>query len=252
MTQAAGSSAPIGDMMKIVGTWFFGSVNGGNWFMLIQAFSVFLALIGTTLSCMSTGARVTYAMGRDEEVPAHFGMVHGRTLTPHRAIWTLATISAIIGIVCVIGNFCGPAAQSDDTIASLPKNVWYSFGLFKNSTAAALPQTMLAMTLVSNFGTFMLYMLTCLTSMIAFQEHHTFSGFKHMFVPIFGLVANLACMLFYLIGPFAVAGMSKMEPFVALGFAAVWGGYGAFYFLSSSKAKGKPVVLEPVSGGVGV
>jgi amino acid transporter len=239
-------------MMKIVGTWFFGSVNGGNWFMLIQAFSVFLALIGTTLSCMSTGARVTYAMGRDEEVPAHFGMVHGRTLTPHRAIWTLATISAIIGIVCVAGNFCGPAAQSDDTIASLPKNLWYSFGLFKHDTAAALPQTMLAMTLVSNFGTFMLYMLTCLTSMIAFQEHHTFSGFKHMFVPIFGLVANLACMLFYLIGPFAVAGMSKMEPFVALGFAAVWGGYGAFYFLSSSKAKGKPVVLEPVSGGVGV
>ena len=37
--------------------------------MLVQAFTVFLALIGTTLSCMSTGARVTYAMGRDEEVP---------------------------------------------------------------------------------------------------------------------------------------------------------------------------------------
>ena len=47
--------------------------------MLVQAFTVFLALIGTTLSCLSTGARVTYAMGRDEEVPSHFGLLHGKT-----------------------------------------------------------------------------------------------------------------------------------------------------------------------------
>ena len=90
MTTAAGSSAPIGDMMVIVGTWLFGSPEAGWWFMFIQAITVFLALIGTTLSCMSTGARVTYAMGRDDEVPSHFGMLHGKNLTPHRAIWTLA------------------------------------------------------------------------------------------------------------------------------------------------------------------
>ena len=46
--------------------------------MLVQAFTVFLALIGTTLACLSTGARVTYAMGRDEEVRSHFGLLHGR------------------------------------------------------------------------------------------------------------------------------------------------------------------------------
>ena len=46
-------------------------------------------------------------------------------------------------------------------------------------------------------------------------------------------------MRFYLVGPFMVAGMSKVEPFVALGVAAVWGLYGALYFLSSSKAKGR-------------
>ncbi len=244
MTTAAGSAAPLGDMMKIVGAWFFNSKSGGDWFMLAQGFSVFLALIGTTLSCMSTGARVTYAMGRDEEVPSHFGMVHGKNLTPHRAIWTLATISAVIGIVCVAFNFCGPAAQSDETIKNLPQNAWYSFGLFSNALAVKLPQSMLMMTLVSNFGTFLLYMLTCLTAMIAFQEHHTFSGFKHMFIPIFGLVANLACMVFYLVGPFMVTGMSKMEPWLALGIAGVWGAYGGFYFLASSKKKGKAVMLE--------
>ena len=55
-----------------------------------RGFTVFLAIIGTTLSCMNTGARVTYAMGKDEEVPEHSGMLHPKNLTPHRAIWTLA------------------------------------------------------------------------------------------------------------------------------------------------------------------
>src|SRR5207302_1469271 len=68
VSNALGSAAPIGDMMIIVGTWLFGSAAAGKAFMLVQAFTVFLALVGTTLSCMSTGARVTYAMGRDEEV----------------------------------------------------------------------------------------------------------------------------------------------------------------------------------------
>ena len=79
LANAAASGAPIGDMMVIVGTWLFGSYSAGRAFMLVQAFTVFLALIGTTLSCLSTGARVTYAMGKDEEVPEHFGMLHGKT-----------------------------------------------------------------------------------------------------------------------------------------------------------------------------
>ena len=33
--------------------------------------------------------------------------------------------------------------------------------------------------------------------------------------------------------------MSPKEPFVALGVAAVWGMYGAFYFVTSGKKKGK-------------
>ncbi|HLY73228.1 MAG TPA: hypothetical protein VKU80_03850, partial [Planctomycetota bacterium] len=244
MTQAAGATAPLGDMMQIVGTWLFGSPKAGWWFMFVQAISVFLALIGTTLSCLSTGARVTYAMGRDEEVPSHFGMIHGKTLTPHRAIWSLAAISAVIGIISVALNYCGPAAQTDDTIKGLPHNLWYSFGLFSNATALKLPQSMLVMTLVSNFGTFLLYMMTCWTAIVAFQEHQTFNGFKHFVVPVFGLIANLLCMVFYLVGPFMVAGMSKMEPFIALGISILWGVYGFFYFMKASKAKNKPILLN--------
>lgn len=241
MPNAGASSAPIGDMMVIAGTWLFGSYAAGKTFMLIQAFTVFLALIGTTLSCLSTGARVTYAMGRDEEVPSHFGMLHGRTMSPHRAIWILAVISSIIGIITVLVYMGGqPSAP-----AALDKhNLWYSFGIFSPEMYTKLPNTLVIMTLISNFGTFMLYMITCLIAMVAFKEHHSFNGIKHVIIPVLGLLANLVIMLFYLIGPFTVAGMSWKEPYIALGFCLAWGAYGAIYFLKSSKVKGKEILLS--------
>lgn len=239
LPQASGSGAPIGDMMVIVGTWLFGSYQAGRAFMLVQAFTVFLALIGTTLACLSTGARVTYAMGRDDEVPSHFGLLHGKTLSPYRSIAILAAISVVIGIITVSVYLGGT------TPAALDKhNFWYSFGIFAPETYAKLPNTLLIVTLVSNFGTFLLYMTTCVIAIVAFREHHMFNGFKHLVVPVFGLLANLACMLFYLIGPWTVAGMSVKEPYIALGVAAVWGLYGLFYFAKSSKSKGKAMVLE--------
>jgi hypothetical protein len=60
-------------------------------------------------------------------------------------------------------------------------------------------------------------MTTCIVAIVAFREHHMFNGFKHMVVPVFGLLANFACMLFYLIGPWSVPGMSVKEPYIALG-----------------------------------
>jgi amino acid transporter len=241
LTAAAGSGAPLADQMVLAGTWLFGSYKAGRAFMLVQAATVFLALIGTTLSSLSTGARVTYAMGRDEEVPSHFGILHGRRLTPHRAIWTLASISAAVGVLTVVLYLGGTTPSALE-----PKHAtfWYSFLVFKPETYAALPNSLVIMTLVSNFGTFLLYMLTCIVAIVAFQEHHTFSGFKHVVVPVFGLLANLICMLFYLVGPFMVSGMSWKEPFIALAVVFVFGAYGLFYFLSSSKKKGKAVLVQ--------
>jgi amino acid transporter len=241
LTNAGASGAPIGDLMVIAGTWLFGSYSAGRAFMLIQAFTVFLALIGTTLSCLSTGARVTYAMGRDEEVPSHFGMLHGTTLTPHRAIWTLAILSAVLGMITVTVYLGGTTPAPLD---AKYHNLWYAVGLFNPDVIAKLPNTLVIITLISNFGTFLLYMMTCIICIVAFQEHHMFHGFKHMVVPIFGLIANLACMLFYLVGPFMVSGMSLKEPYIALGICAIWGVFGAIYFLRASKSKAKPVILS--------
>jgi amino acid transporter len=241
MTSATGSAAPIGDMMIIIGDALFGQGNGRT-FMLIEAFTVFLAIIGTTLSCMNTGARVTYAMGKDSELPDHFGGLHARNLTPHRAIWTLAIISAVVGVVGVSVPFGDAGALADSAIAALPHGFWSTFGYMSHDKMAALPNTLLLVTLSSNFGTFLLYMLSCFICMVAYNKHPKFNMLKHLFIPVFGLAANLACMAFYLIGPFMGYG-SKMEPLLALGVAGVWAVYGGIYFLRSSKNSGRTTLL---------
>jgi basic amino acid/polyamine antiporter, APA family len=240
LSGAAASSAPLGDMMVLVGTWLFGSARAGRAFMLVEAFTVLLALIGTTLSCLTTGARVTYAMGRDDEVPAHFGLLHGKTLTPYRAIWTLAALSAVIG-VATVSIYLGGTTPSP--LEGKHHNLWYAFGVFDPATVARLPNTLVIVTLVSNFGTFLLYMITNVVAIVAFRRHHTFHGVKHVVVPVFGVLANLLCMLFYLAGPFLVSGMSMKEPFIALGVCAAWGLWGAAYFVRNSRAKERPVLL---------
>ena len=141
-------------------------------------------------------------MGKDEEVPGHFGMLHGKTLTPHRSIWTLAILSAVIGIVTVAVYLGGTTPAPLD-----PKyhNFWYSFGIF--SDPATLRQA------AEHAGhRHAGEQLRDVPALHAHLHHRhrglprapQFNGFKHMFVPLFGLVANLICMLFYLVGPFAV------------------------------------------------
>jgi amino acid transporter len=210
--------------------------------MLIQAFTVFLAIIGTTLSCMNTGARVTYAMGKDEELPDHYGMLHSENLTPHRSIWMLAVISAIVGVLCVSVAFGDGPAPKDADIKALPQGIFSSFGYTTHDQMANLPNTLLLMTLTSNFGTFLLYGLSCVICMVGFHKHPKYNPLKHTIIPMFGLAANLLCMGAYLVLPFMGYG-TKMEPFGALGLALVWAIYGGIFFIRSSKASGRTTLV---------
>jgi len=241
MQSAASSAAPIGDMMIIVGDQLLGQGHG-RYFMLAEAVTVFFALIGTTLACMNTGARVTYAMGKDEEVPEHFGLLHAESLSPRKSIWTLAWISAVIGVIAISLMFGDAGAPSDATIAALPHGIFSSWGYLPHDTLAKLPNSLLALTLTSNFGTFILYGLSCFLCIVAYHKRPDHKLLRHTLIPAFGLIANLTCMAFYVAGPFFNLG-TKMEPLTALGISAIWGIYGAIYFLRSSKAKGKSVLL---------
>jgi len=241
MQNAAGSAAPIGDMMIMVGDAILGP-GRGRIFMLCEAATVFVALIGTTLSCINTGARVTYAMGRDKEALESFGVLHSRNLTPHRAIWTLAAISAVVGCLTVAVYFGDGAAPADSAIQALPHGFWSSLGYTTHDKMAALPNTFLTVSLASNFGTFLLYMLSCITCIVCYHKHSQFKVVRHLLIPVFGLVANLACMAFYLIAPFLGYG-TKKEPLLALGIALVWGACGWLYFALSAKKTGRTTLV---------
>jgi amino acid transporter len=185
-------------------------------------------------------------MGRDEEVPAHFGLIHGKNDTPHRCIWTLAIISIVVGFVGVLFYLCGPAAVfPDSTLSDAQKaSFWYKLAFTTSEEAAKFPNGLLVIGLISNFGMFMLYMLTCMCCMVAYHEHKEHNVLLHILIPLFGIVANFLGMLFYLVGPFMIPGMSWHESYIAVGFAAVWGIYGAIYFMGRSKKLGKEVMIS--------
>jgi amino acid transporter len=154
----------------------------------------------------------------------------------------LATISAIVGCITVAIYFGDGAAPSDSAIQALPHGFWSSVGYLAHDKMAALPNSFLTMTLASNFGTFLLYMLSCVTCIVCFHKHPQFKFVRHLLIPVFGLLANLACMAFYIVGPFMGYG-TKMEPLLALGIAIVWGIYGGIYFLRSSKVTGRTTLI---------
>jgi hypothetical protein len=156
-------------------------------------------------------------------------------------------ISAIVGVICVSIAFGDGPAPKDSDIKALPQGIMSSFGYSTHDKMAALPNTLLLMTLTSNFGTFLLYGLSCVICMVAFHKHPMYNPLKHLFIPLFGVVANVGCMLAYLILPFMGYG-TKMEPFGALGLAAVWAIYGLIFFARSSKASGRSTLVERRGG----
>ncbi len=147
-------------------------------------------------------------------------------------------ISAVFGAIGALYFFAGGSAADDKTIATLPHNIWYAAGMSSNAYLAALPNGLALVTLISNFGIFITYGLTNVICMVAYQERDEFHGLKHMAIPLFGAVANLACMAFYIIGPIEGLGSVK-EPLLAVGLAVVWGFYGAIYFVRNSKKLGR-------------
>jgi hypothetical protein len=139
--------------------------------------------------------------------------------------------------------FGDAGAPADTAIQALPHGFWSSLGYTTHDKMAALPNSLLTVTLASNFGTFLLYGLSCIICIVAYHGHPSFKLVRHLVIPVFGLLANLACMTFYLIGPFLGYG-TKMEPLLALGIAAVWGIYGGIYFFRTSKASGRTTLVQ--------
>ena len=205
MAAAAASSAPIGDMAILVGNSVLGGIGFG--LMISIAVTVGLAILGTTLSCLNTAVRVSYAMAQDKEMPELLGAMHGRFATPHRAIWVLVVVSTLIawvGVYSVVG--------------------------------------LTGITLASNFGTFILYGLTCVWTIIAFAERKEYSVLKHLIVPGLGLIANLAMLgailYLYIIGN----ADAQHEAYVCFAIAGAWGLLSLAYVAITSRRAGRAIL----------
>ncbi len=206
MAAAAASSAPIGDMVRLIGD----AMLGGNGFalMLVIAVTVGLAVLGTTLAAINTAVRVSFAMAQDSEMPGPLGALHGKHATPHVGVWILVAVSAVIGAIGVLNT------------------------------------TMLtAVTLASNIGTFILYGLICFLTFVAFSGRKEFHSGKHAIVPFLGLVGNIGMLLgIVVIGLTAADPVSKNATRYALYFTLGWGLVSAFYLWWNSKKTGKDIL----------
>jgi amino acid transporter len=208
MAAAGVSSAPIGDLAIAVGNSVLGGIGFG--LMISIAVTVAIAILGTTLSCLNTAVRISYAMAQDREMPEILGILHGRFATPHRALWVLVVVSCVIaavGVQSVVG--------------------------------------LTGIALASNFGTFILYALTCLWAMIAFPGRREYSFVKHGIIPLLGLLANIAMLVaipyLYLIGN----ADAKKEAYICFAIAGAWAIVSAIYVVATSRRTGRALIVRP-------
>ena len=154
MAAAAASSAPIGDLAVLIGNNVLPGIGFG--LMITMAVTVVIAIIGTTLSCMNTAIRVSAGMAGGRELPKMMGFIHQKFSTPHVAIGAMVIVSSVIaaiGVRSVVG--------------------------------------LTGITLASNFGTFVLYGLTCVWTIVAFKKREDFSILKHGLIPVLGVIGNV-------------------------------------------------------------
>ncbi len=209
MAAAAASSAPIGDMAILVGNAVLGGIGFG--LMITIAITVAIAIFGTTLSCLNTAVRVSYAMAQDEEMPEFLGVLHGKFATPHRALWVLIAVSCVIaaiGVQSVVG--------------------------------------LTGITLASNLGTFVLYGLTCVWTIVAFVERHDRHLVRHLTIPVLGLIANVMMVSAILYLAIIGSADSLHEAEICFAIAGAWALVTILYVALTSRRKGRSVIGAPL------
>ena len=200
MAAVAASSAPIGDMIRLIGD----SMLHGNGFMLmiIVAATVALAVLGTTLAAMNTAVRISFAMAQDKEMPSVMGALHGKHATPHKGVWLLVAVSAVLGAIGVY-----------------------------NVTALT------GITLASNIGTFILYALICGLTFVAFAGRKDFSSGKHAIIPLLGLLGNIGMLVGIMVIGLRTPGVTANATKFAIWLTFGWGVVSAIYLVLNSRAQ---------------
>ena len=208
---AAGKDgAPIGTMIHNIGERSLGHT--GTTLSLIVAATVLLALIGTTLACLNTGVRVTYSMAKDKEMPSILGLLHGRFATPHGGIIVLTLLSAALGVY-------GATPYNVDNITQI--------------------------TLASNTGTFLVYGMTCIITIVAFSHRHDKHWFKHYIIPSLGAMMNLAELFGVVYLAVKAGGTTASDAYKALAIVGAWIVAGIVWVLVNPKTRSVKLISDP-------
>jgi APA family basic amino acid/polyamine antiporter len=202
---ANASGAPIGDMLKMIGDQMFHG--NGTALATIVAATVVIALVGTALSCLNTGVRVTYAMGKDTELPVVFGFLHGKYRTPHVGVIVLTVLSALIGAYGVLNV---------DNLTQI--------------------------TLVSNIGTFLLYGMTCIVCIVAFAGVVKRNIFSTVLAPGLGAILNILMLVGVLYYAITAGGSTQTDTIIAGVFSLAWLVIGFGYLYIQKLTKGVPIL----------
>jgi APA family basic amino acid/polyamine antiporter len=181
-----GANTPIGDLALQIGNSFL--AGNGPALMFVVAFITIIALIATTLSAMNTGVRISFAMAMDYEMPDVMSLLHEKYATPYYAVIFMTVASAAVGI----------------------------FGSIGGLTA------LMGIVIASNMGTFLLYAMICILTVIAFAGDTEFRRLRHSVMPVIGSVGNIALVIAVLIIGIVSGGIATKASYIALAIAAGW------------------------------
>jgi amino acid transporter len=204
---AAASPGPLGDVVRISTNALFGG--GGFVIMLIVAAAVAAAVLGTTLACLNTGVRVTYAISRDTEIPQPLGKLNPRYGTPAVGTWVLTFVSALVGAFGVLS--------------------------LRNLTAVML---------LSNFGTFLLYGVTCIVAVVALSRERRSILTKYV-IPMAGFAANMIMMGAVVWLGVIGGGDTQWAAFLAIAITGIWMAIGLAYFAVNSRSRQSSIFPFP-------
>jgi len=165
------------------------------------------AMVAVGISVVPYYARVTYAMGKDTELPVVFGFLHGRFRTPHVGVIVLTVISAVVGAYGVIDV-----------------------------------NKLTQVTLISNIGTFLLYGMTNVICVVAFAGVEKRGIFSTVIAPILGAILNVGLLVGVVVYAFGTGGASALNAIIAIVFSLAWLVIGFGYLYYRQLTKGIPIL----------
>jgi amino acid transporter len=191
--------APIGDLALQIGD----SLLAGNGFslMMVVALTVIVALVAATLTAMNNGARITFSMAMDDEMPDLLGFLHPKYATPYMIVIIMGIFTGLVGALGLLGG---------------------------------LPALM-GIILAANLGAFSLYALLCALTITAYAGTPEFSLLRHAVLPIIGLLLNTGMVIAILAIGLASDGVLRQAVALAGGLAGVWLVICVVYFFIKKK-----------------